>query len=171
MRFEPPLPTTSFAAPLASTTIEGDIIDPTRTPGSKRWNPAGWRSSSPRMLLQRMPVPSMTSPEHSPFDVVIEATFPSASHTEMWVVPRSQIGRAGSASAASSTARSFSMSIEAPRKRCANSTGSTAPCDVSDGQIRWIIASSNRPPNDGAGAVSSVSAPIGTERGACSRTR
>ena len=72
----------------ASRTTVGAIIDATRTPGGAAWKPSGWRSSSPSMLLRRMPVPGMTSPEHSPFDVVIAAMLPSASVTLTWVVPR-----------------------------------------------------------------------------------
>ena len=73
-------------------TMVGDIIDATRMPGGAAWKPSGCRSSSPSMLLSRMPVPGTTSPEHSPFDVVIDATLPSSSATLTWVVPRVGLG-------------------------------------------------------------------------------
>ena len=59
IRLLPPLPSTSSARPSASRTTVGAIIDATRTPGGAAWKPSGWRSSSPSMLLSRMPVPGI----------------------------------------------------------------------------------------------------------------
>ena len=68
--------------PSRSTTV-GAIMLGTRAPGSWRWNPSGFRSCSPSMLLRCTPVPGTTTPEHDPFEQVTVAQPPSTSITEM----------------------------------------------------------------------------------------
>ena len=63
------------------------VIEGMREPGSAASKPAGWRSSSPIMLLSCMPVPGMNSPDPDPLEAVIDATLPQRSITERWVVP------------------------------------------------------------------------------------
>ena len=86
IRSDPPVPS-ARTPPSGATRIEGLIIDPIRWPGGVAWNPSGLRSASPSMLFSWIPVPGMTKPEVTPFDVVMEATIPSASTALTCVVP------------------------------------------------------------------------------------
>ena len=65
----------------------------TRVPGSCRWKPSGFRSSSPSMLFRWMPVPGGSTPEPVPFEHVTLAALPSPSSTEMCVVEPSGSSR------------------------------------------------------------------------------
>ena len=76
---DPPLPSDELDPPVGPTTSDGAIIDATRWPGATAWKPSGWRSSSPIMLLAMTPVPGISQPDPSPFEVVMLATLPSAS--------------------------------------------------------------------------------------------
>ena len=100
IRFDPPLPSPSASSP-SRRAIVGDIIEGIRRPAIVEWNPNGFRSSSPSMLLSWMPVPSTYTPEPEPFEQVTLAHPPSPSRAVMWVVepsrsPRNRRAKPGS---------------------------------------------------------------------------
>jgi len=95
-------------------------------------------------LLSWIPVPGTKTPEQEPFDVVIDATFPSASATLMCVVPSRDCGP---------VRRCFSSPVArtiAHARRTtscgASETGRSAP---SRSRARVTML----PPNDGRGFV------------------
>ena len=101
MRLLPPLPRTSSARPVGADHHRrrhhrGDPLARRAPRGSRR----GWRSSSPIMLLAMTPVPGITQPDPSPFDVVMVATLPVAvAHAHVGGAasgaPPSELGRHG----------------------------------------------------------------------------
>src|SRR2546430_1041011 len=92
-RTEPALPTTRRGRSSRST-IDGAIMLVSRMPAPAL---AATRSYSPSMLFRCTPVPGTITPDPEPVDAVIEAAFPRASTTEIWVVPGTPTGSAGAA--------------------------------------------------------------------------
>ena len=89
MRFEPAEPSAISGSPSLSTTV-GAIMLGIRRPGSWRWKPCGFRSSSPSMLFRCTPVPGTMTPEQEPFEQVTVAQPPRSSSTHRWVVEPSR---------------------------------------------------------------------------------
>ena len=115
--------------------------------------PEGW---------QEIPVPATKSPEHSPFEVVMEAAFPSPSMTLTWVVPPDDRGPSTrDASVSTITSTSDTRWAALPH----------GPASPPRSSARASVAATRTPPKAGSGLVRIRRPRYSTASGARSTTR
>jgi hypothetical protein len=95
--FGPPgEPAARRTLPSGANTMVGAMLERGRFPGAISFGPPGVKSKSVSWLLRRKPRTMMRLPNVASIVVVIDATLPSASTIEMWLVPAASVspGRA-----------------------------------------------------------------------------